>query len=92
MTKQYVDLKWRKGTELVLEDQKKALGLFVHRFTATHKPQWANTPKPDGTPYKPQFRSDEDWLANTRFVVLANGRLSKEADYCESTPTWPNGQ
>lgn len=80
------------GTELNANDQAYVLNAYIHRYTAEHKPDWANTLKPDGTPYKPQFASDADWLANTKFYVRKDDRLSNAFSYCESHPTWPFGQ
>lgn len=69
-----------------------ALSQFVHRFTGTHKPQWAKTPRPDGTPYLPQFKDDNDWLAHSEFALNKDGSLSQMHKYCVSHPTWPFGQ
>lgn len=80
-----------KGSELSQEEQRKALARFVHRFTKQHRPQWANTPRPNGKPYKVQFASDADWLANSLFFVTKEGWLSQQHNHCESTPTWPEG-
>lgn len=82
----------RWGSELTAEDQKACLAKFVHRFTREHVPQWAKSPRPDGTPYKPHFASDRDWLENTYFRVTKSGRLDRRAKYCHSCPTWPDGQ
>lgn len=82
----------RWGSELTPEEQEICLTKFVHRFTREHVPQWAKSPRPDGTAYKPQFASDRDWLENTRFRVTKSGRLDRRAKYCHSSPTWPDGQ
>ena len=79
------------GTELSVEVQRDALARFVHRYTAEHKPAWAYNLNPH-KPYRPQFASDADWLANTRFWVRADGSLSERHRYCSSTPTRPFGQ
>ena len=83
-------MKWILGNELCEADQQYCLAAFVHRFTAQHKPRWANEPWKDGKPYPVQFASDRDWLEHTRFAVTENGRLDKRASHCMSTPTWPN--
>jgi len=68
--------------------QRQALARFVHRFTRTHRPQWARS-NPN---YMPQFADDSDWLANTRFYVTKAGKLDGRHRYCISTPTWPDGK
>jgi len=78
----------KKGIELHPDDQKRALSAYVHRFTGEHKPEWASDPRPDGTPYKRQFKDDREWLENTSFVVTKSGRLDKRAKHCQSTSTW----
>lgn len=80
-----------KGTTLCAQDQKAVLSAYVHRFTKEHVPAWSRTPRPDGKPYKVQFASDLDWLANTLFDVTRSGRLDQRSTYCESSPTWPDG-
>jgi hypothetical protein len=54
-----------------------ALGRFVHRHTGNHKPAWARGIWKDGKPYPVQFLDDSDWLANSRFAVTKDGRLSR---------------
>ena len=78
------------GSELSFNDRRTALAMFVHHFTAEHKPEWANRPRPDGTAYPVQFASDADWLAHTRFATTKTGKLDTRSAYCESSPTWPN--
>lgn len=79
-----------RGSDLPPTLQREALNAYVHRFTGTHKPQWACKPMPNGKPYPLQFRDDADWLANTRFCVSGRGRVTRLAGDCQSTPTWPN--
>lgn len=81
-----------RGNQLLPEDQKYALAAFVHRFTRDHKPDWAKEPRLDGRPYKVQFASDQDWLANTDFYVTKKGRINRAAGECYSHPTWPEGE
>lgn len=80
------------GTQLTAADRAHVLNTFVHRFTGDHKPAWAHTLRPDGTPYMPQFADDADWLCNTKFMVKADGRIDMRAKFCESHPTWPQGE
>lgn len=65
---------------------------FVHRFTRDHRPAWASQPMPNGKPYPVQFASDDDWLAHTFFEVTKQGELDERSRYCQSSPTWPEGQ
>lgn len=78
------------GNKLCGADQAKVIASFVHRFTGNHIPAWARGKRPDGTAYPLQFANDTDWLANSSFLVRANGRLDNRARFCQSTPTWPN--
>lgn len=65
--------------------------LYVHRFTLEHVPVWARKPRPNGTFYAPQFRSDAEWYANTLFP--GEGYVSRRSRYCETSgQTWPLGQ
>ena len=75
------------GKELSRRVQAECKARFVHRFTREHRPEWARN-----TTYKPQFADDADWLANTYFEVTKNGNLNRRAKYCESYPTWPEGE
>lgn len=74
-----------KGTELSIQDQKRVLANYAHRFTKEHVPAWAVTEPRN----KVQFASDRDWLENTFFKVNKNGKLNERA-CCESHPTWPD--
>lgn len=78
------------GSELNADDTRHVLSAYVHRYTRTHKPTWARGMWRDGKDYPLQFDSDADWLANTRFAVLRNGRLDHRHTECESRPTWPD--
>lgn len=81
------------GNCLTPDDQKHALASFVHRFTGEHKPAWVNQlPRPDGTPYKVQFRDDAEWLTLTDFYVTKTGRLDGRKHECVSHPSWPEGR
>ena len=93
MNTTFVEPKWETGNNLCTEDQKYVLSAYCHRFTKEHKPAWANTPRENGQPYRPQYKTDAEWLASTTFRVKANGRVDRHARYCESNnPTWPDGQ
>jgi hypothetical protein len=82
-------LPYCRGNQLLAEDQRMALAMFVHRFTKDHHPEWAHTPMTTGLPYPVQFASDSDWLENTFFQTTKAGRLRCDFE-CYSTPTWPN--
>lgn len=79
------------GTNLSPRLQKEVLRVFVHRYTADHKPQWANSPMQNGNAYKPQFQNDAEWLSHTYFYVTKNHALAKRR-CCESHPTFPYGE
>ena len=80
------------GIELSVTEQMQALKMFVHRFTKEHVPEWSKEPRPDGEACKVQFASDKEWLANTLFWVTNSGRLSRQHNFCQSTPTWPDNK
>jgi len=82
----------RLGIDLCEEDRNYVLRAYVNRYTRSHVPAWAKREWRDGRPYPVQFASDADWLANTTFVIRQNGRLDRRCKYCESTPTWPDGE
>lgn len=79
------------GVDLPKRLQAAVLARFVHRFTVDHKPAWASAARPDGSCYKPQFASDQEWLENTLFYVTDKGELSEQQRFCESNPTFPFG-
>ena len=89
---------WKYGNALSYQVQRQALASFVHRFTMDHKPQWAC--KAFSAPaigpamfYAPQYASDAEWLAKTRFAVRKNGDLDNRAKYCQSeTGPFPLGR
>lgn len=81
----------KRGCDLTLTEQREVKARFVHRYTLDHKPRWAFNPRPDGSPYMPQFASDADWLAHTLFQTNSRGQALANVD-CYSTPTWPRGQ
>lgn len=81
---------WRLGTELLREDQGLVLMAFEdRRYVAGKPPDWARKPMPGGGEWPPQFVSDMDWLANTKFVVTMAGKLDKRSRECREVPTWP---
>jgi len=80
------------GAQLSPATQKRALNMYVHRFTGTHKPSWAREPMPGGGTYPVQFRDDQDWLRNTEFAVKKDGSLDMRARHSVSHPTWPFGK
>jgi hypothetical protein len=83
---------WIIGSHLSPAQQNKARSIFVNRFTRQHRPNWAQKPRDDGQPYKPHFKDDADWLANTEFAVNKDGTLDQRVGHCSSNPTWPDGK
>jgi hypothetical protein len=75
------------GTDLTPAQQRRVLGVYVHRYTGDHIPSWSRKPWRGEACYPLQFASDADWLAHTRFPVWASGRIEGA---CDSYPTWPN--
>lgn len=80
-----------RGSDLYARLQNEVKARYVHRFTGEHHPAWARQPSPDGRPYPVQFADDSDWLANTFFPITKAGEIARRPAYCESHPTWPNG-
>lgn len=65
-----------------------ACAQYVHRYTLQHIPQWAISPREDGTYYAPQYVTDQEWYDNTVFPPYT---LDKK--YCmSSNQTWPLGK
>jgi hypothetical protein len=83
-------MKTLKGNQLHPDDVRHVLASYVHRYTMTHRPAWAN--REDSKNCLPQFKDDADWLANTEFAVKKDGRLDKRVKSCTSSPTWPMGK
>ena len=87
------------GNQLPGSQHQAALSAYVHRFTAEHVPAWSRQTAPNGRHYAPQYRTDSEWLAKTRFPIVEdrNGiRLksgqSRNSDCESSDPSWPYGQ
>lgn len=78
------------GDSLSRSDQNRALASYVHRFTKTHRPAWAERSRNDGTAYPVQFADDAEWLKNTLFAVKSDGSLDARFKHVVSTPTWPD--
>ena len=74
-----------KGSALRPDQQRRALSMFVHRYTAEHRPAWVK----DEAATPVQFASDREWLENTLFWVRKDGTISGRHHHCESSPTWP---
>lgn len=68
-----------------------ACSMYVHRFTMEHIPRWALERRKDGTFYAPQFHSDEEWYANTKFEG-EEGWAGMKGDCYTTGQTWPLGQ
>ncbi|MFI5260880.1 MAG: hypothetical protein ACHQU0_03735 [Candidatus Paceibacteria bacterium] len=80
------------GSLLRPEVQREALARFNNRYTWEFTPKWALRPMPNGQHYKPQFRSDAEWLSFTVFYTNKDGTLSERHTNCDSNPTWPDGE
>jgi hypothetical protein len=65
--------------------------LFINRFTAEHVPAWAAKPCDNGNFYAPQFASDAEWYANTKFYGEL-GHIGVRHECYTSGQTWPFGQ
>lgn len=63
---------------------------YVHRYTMEHMPNWARKPANNGKYYGPQFSSDVEWYANTKFP--GEPGLHGNNKHCETSgQTWPIG-
>lgn len=82
----------KRGNELSFADQQAVKAAFVYRYTLDNIPQWARELRPDGTAYMPQFRSDQEWLANTWFSVNEHGYWNQKENMCCSKSLFPFGQ
>ncbi len=87
------------GNHLPGSQRQAALSAYVHRYTVEHVPAWSRQAAPNGRHYAPQYRTDSEWLAKTRFPIVEdrNGiRLksgqSRNSDCESSDPSWPYGQ
>jgi hypothetical protein len=81
--------RWVRGNSLSPENQKKALSMYVHRYTGEHKPNWVKDYMPNGKEYPVQHETDQDWLANTEFAIKKNGDFDGRVRYSRSSSTWP---
>lgn len=64
---------------------------YVHRYTMQHVPQWSTKMCGNGKYYAPQFETDEQWYAATKFP--GEPGLHRNCKYCiTGEPTWPLGQ
>ena len=64
---------------------------YPHRYTMEHIPLYARTQCRNGKYYAPQFRTDAEWYAATRFP--GEKGIPRDQDHCETGPaTWPLGQ
>ena len=65
--------------------------LYTNRYTMDHVPAWARKICINGFFYAPQFRSDAEWFANTKFKGDA-GWHGVGSDCQTSGETWPLGE
>ena len=65
--------------------------LYINRYTMEHVPAWARKICINGLFYAPQFRSDAEWFANTKFNGDA-GWYGIGSDCQTSGQTWPMGE
>lgn len=68
---------------------------YPHRFTMEHLPQWAKKPHINNGEfvgfYKPHYRTDAEWYANTIFPGEMD--IPKKEKHCYSrNQTWPLGE
>ncbi|CAB5144618.1 hypothetical protein UFOVP147_23 [uncultured Caudovirales phage] len=64
---------------------------YVHRYTMEHRPEWARKIAVNGYFYAPQFRTDAEWFAATRFP--GESGLHGNCRHCETgKPSWPLGE
>lgn len=81
---------WADGNDLSAVDQATALRIWEgQRYTLHGAPDWAVKENERGKDYPPQFKSDLDWINNTKFAVTPSGNLDKRCRECRETPTWP---
>lgn len=74
-----------------------ACAQYIHRFTMEHVPAWAQKPHIAGEGlhagksmfYAPQFRTDAEWYANTKFH--GESELATDTTCYTSGQTWPMG-
>jgi hypothetical protein len=79
----------RKRNRYTLQE---ACNLYVQRFTMEHVPAWTQRQRADGTYYAPQFRTDAEWYANTKFHG-DKGHPGRWFTGCYTTgQTWPLGE
>lgn len=57
------------GTNLPPDVQEEAKRAYTFRHTGQHRPQWMRGAMADTLP-APQFKTDEEWLAHTRFPIV----------------------
>jgi hypothetical protein len=67
----------------------RAKALYVNRFTAEHKPAWANERALNGKFYAPQFSSDREWYEHTLFHGESD--MADRRHCYTSGQTWPLG-
>lgn len=67
-----------------------AKGLYVHRYTLEHIPEWARKSH-EGKFYAPQYRTDSEWYDNTLFP--GEDFVSERSRHCYTNgQTWPLGK
>lgn len=69
-----------RGDLLNAEARRDALQKFNSRWTGDHTPTWARKSNYKG----PHYATDQDWLADTDFLVTKSGRLDERARFCYS--------
>lgn len=68
-----------------------ATAQYVYRYTMEHVPAWARQPTALGKYYAPQFRTDAEWYAATKFPGEP-GYIGIGTDCYTTGQTWPLGK
>lgn len=78
-----------------------AKAMYVHRYTMEHVPAWAaktapiDRDDPKARYYAPQFRTDAEWYANSKFpgesAYVPTGSVGRR-DCFTTGQTWPLGK
>lgn len=63
---------------------------YPHRYTMEHVPAWARKACDNGRFYAPQFKTDAEWYAATKFY--GESELASRSHCHTSGQTWPLGQ
>ena len=74
---------WIKGKHLTNKQREIVKSSYVHRFTEEHKSTWANEKMSNGESYKPEFKTDDEWINSKAFNFIVDGsRLNRSIKHC----------